>query len=78
MKNESDRVLASFGTAPVFLSYHLLDEDGRVLPVEGRRTPILPPIQPGATEERDVTLEASDERARSARITLVQEGVGVV
>lgn len=75
VSNGSARPLTSFGSAPLFLSYRLLDGTGQTLPIEGARTPILPAILPGASATFDVRIDANDERAHFARITLVQEGV---
>lgn len=77
ISNHSKQVWRGEGNQPVRLSYHWLDERGKIVEYNGRRSP-LPggDIRPGQTVRADAVVEAPDRAGNHVLvITLVQEGV---
>ncbi len=70
--------MASHGALGVALSYHILDNDGRVLEFDGQRTRIPFVFIPGDTHYMAVYVLTSwkDRGATFIDVELVQEGVG--
>jgi len=76
VSNGTAQRLGSYHPAPTHLSYHWFDADGNVTTFEGLRTPLIPPLHPGASQTYELKVAAppapGDYRLR---ITLVQESV---
>lgn len=75
LDNGSSTTLSSTGRAPVLLAYHWLDDAGKTVVFDGRRTPLGGPLRPGASTTRPLRVDAAPPRASIVRLTLVQEGV---
>jgi len=73
--NQSAQTLSSVGRLPVNLSYRWVKDGQVVQMVEPRRTPFGPPILPGTSAARTVSIDAPPDASLQARITLVQESV---
>ncbi len=72
--NRGGESLMSLPPYPVHVSYHWLDEYGKMVVFDGIRTPLMPPLPPMGV--RDVSVEIltpRDEGAYTLQITLVQE-----
>ncbi len=74
VRNTSDWRWTSAEVVPVYLSYRLQAPDG--VTIEGPRSPIDPPVPPGATLERELPLAWPDTPGRyQLRVDLVIERV---
>jgi hypothetical protein len=75
VKNTGGEVISSVGKYPVTVSYKwFLNET--MLPIEGERTLLPNPLQPGESTAVDLRVIAPPTPGRMVlRITLVQEGV---
>lgn len=75
VKNTGGQRLSSVGKYPVTLSYKWF-EAGRMLPIEGERTPLPVPISPGQRISFDARIVAPPAGQHlTVKLTLVQEGV---
>jgi SAM-dependent methyltransferase len=76
VKNQSDWPIASIEPWPVFLSYHWLDSNGRVVVVEGHRNRLTCPQAPGTCIWHRALVQLPAEPGTwRLRLTLVQERV---
>jgi hypothetical protein len=76
VSNGTSQRLGSCHPAPIQLSYHWIDADGKIAVFEGLRTPLFPPLDPGTSEIFELKVAAPPIPGDySLRITLVQEGV---
>jgi hypothetical protein len=74
--NRSDAVLRSHPPHPMHLSYRWLRLDGAVAVADGKRTILLPELEPGATVTYAVTAQAPAAAGRFVlQVALVQENV---
>lgn len=74
LHNRGDEYLKSLLPYPVHISYHWLDENGKIVVFDGIRTPLMPPLPPMGV--RDVSVEIlapQDEGTYTLQVTLVQE-----
>ncbi len=75
VKNTGDQRLVSAGKYPITLSYKWF-ESGTLLPIEGERTVLPHPLNPGDQVTFDAKVVAPKEGKRlTVKFTLVQEGV---
>jgi len=73
--NLTGALLASSGRHPITLSYKWIDH-GQILPIEGERTLLHRPLEPGKRETVSAKVTAPQLRVDlTLRFTLVQEGV---
>ena len=77
IRNESWRTLTSDGVAhPIFVSYRWLDRQRRPVVREGRRSPLPRPLEPGASCQVALRLQApSTAGVYILELDLVEEGV---
>ena len=75
IENPGTETWVSAGSAPVNASYKWF-LDGKMLPIEGERTPLPKPISPKTSQEMTVHVVAPGQAGKyELRVTLVQEGV---
>ena len=75
LRNTDTSVLSSAGRNPVRISYKWFDH-GKILPIEGERTALPGPLNPGASLDIKVIVAAPETPGDMVlKITLVQEGV---
>ena len=75
IENPGTDTWVSTGSAPVNVSYKWF-LDGKMLPIEGERTPLPKPISPKASQDVTVHVVAPSQAGKyELRVTLVQEGV---
>lgn len=76
VNNGTSQRIGSYYPAPIDLSYHWFKQDGSIAIFEGLRTPLIPALEPGASEIYELKVVAPDEPGEyRLRITLVQERV---
>ena len=77
ISNRSAFVLGSMQPSPVHISYHWMSGDAETATLfDGIRTPIRPPLAPGATRRFEALVDSPPAPGRYVlRMTLVQEGV---
>lgn len=72
--NRGKEYLKSLLPYPVHISYHWLDENGKIVVFDGIRTPLTPPLPPMGVRDVPVgIITPLDEGAYTLQITLVQE-----
>jgi len=76
IRNMSWRNWSSGSTPPVFVSYHWLDSDRRVVEFDGMRTPLPRTVRPEESCRASVRVRTPDRAGRCfLEIDLVEEGV---
>lgn len=74
--NGSSERLGWYHPAPMQLSYHWFNADGKIAVFEGLRTPMIPSLDPGNSETYGIKVAAPSEPGEyRLRITLIQDGV---
>ena len=76
ISNSSEFALTSHAPHPIYFSYHWLDAAGAVVIFDGVRTPLIPPLEAGASRHYFVEI-AAPAAAGMYRLqpALVQEGI---
>jgi hypothetical protein len=76
ISNQTSDRIGSHQPAPVQLGYHWLNPNSTVAVFEGLRTPLIPPLGPGASGIYQMkVLTPSESGDYRLRVTLVQEGI---
>ena len=74
--NDTSQRLGSYDPAPIKLSYHWFKKDGSIAVFEGLRAPLVPAVEPGASEIFELKVATPQEPGEyRLRMTLVQEGI---
>ncbi len=72
--NRSRQSLTSIGPTPVNLSYHWLDDAGRKIHHDGRRSALMQAVRPWDRHRQQMLVDAPTDTGRfGLRVTLVQE-----
>ena len=74
--NHSKYNLNSMGDYPIMLSYHILDNDGKILVFDNMRTSIIPPLSKGESKGFNLNIDrqyVDMYHGKKLRVTLVQE-----
>ncbi len=75
--NDSEQVLQPGTEGELAFSFKLLDTKGKVLPVEGTRTPLNQPVKPGTRHQLKVTITVpadAVENVVAVRVGMLREG----
>lgn len=76
IKNTGREVWSSRGKNPCLLSYHLLDQQGKIIKYDNRRFPLPRKVSPSRTVEMTVTLGSPlDEGEYILEFDLLREGI---